>query len=99
MIFISFLSSICNAYECKKLEDHYNYYFINGVGNNVDSIGSSLRRLKLYLGLKKDVTPLTNPKNLGPGNEIFPGWFSSAPSYGEIKEVFSQKEKKLVKRV
>lgn len=93
------VSILSNAKECVKPQDLSKYYFINGVGNTKRTILLSSIALERSLNLQDTVTSLKNPRNLGSGQEIFPGFLNTKaiPTFGEIKEVFSQKMAELSK--
>lgn len=100
-IIVILFPMISSAKICSKQEDLSEYYFINGVGNSQRTIDLSKDQLITSLNLPKEIIGLTNPRNIGKGNELFPGFFNtdsfSPPTYGELKEVFSQKDAEIMK--
>jgi hypothetical protein len=89
---IFIFESISFAKECSQKDNLYNYYFINGVGNNLSTVKDSANTLKIKLNLSKSVAYLINKRNDGPGDVLFKDWFETLPTWGELKETFAQKK-------
>ena len=99
-IIIIFLTVNVYSQECVKGKDLYKYYFINGIASSATSGTLATLFLNDQLHLLSDVTELHNPKNIGPGNEILPGFLTDAPipTWGELVETFDQKKKEAISK-